>query len=108
MMRGEIRWYRFPSPDKLRPVLIITRSSAIPLLDKIIVAMVTTRIRNLPSEVYLTPAEDGMLRECVVNFDNLFTVPKSQIGKRITTLSADRLEDVDSALAYALGMNRFL
>ena len=49
-----------------------------------------------------------MVQECVVNFDNLFTVPKMRLEKRITILSAERMEDVDKALAFALGMNRFL
>lgn len=106
MRRGEVRWYRFSAPDKHRPVLIVTRSSAIPELEKIVVATITTRIRDLPSEVYLTPNEEGMLRECVVNFDNLFTIPKAHIEKRITTLSAERMLDVDNALKFALGIDR--
>ncbi len=108
MKRGEIRWHTFAPPDKRRPVLIVTRSPALRSLESIVVAMVTTRIRKLGNEVYLTPEEDGMFRECAINFDNLYTIPKRQLGKRITMLSAERMEDVDKAIAYALGMNRFL
>ena len=108
MLRGEVRWHFFSPPNKRRPVLIVTRSPAIALLDSVVIVMITTRIRDIPSEVYLTPQEDGMLRECVVNCDNIFTVRKRELGKQITALSAERMNDVDDALAYALGMNRFL
>ena len=29
MKRGEVRWYRFSRPDKTRPVLLLTRDSAL-------------------------------------------------------------------------------
>lgn len=104
MLRGDVRWFQFAPSDKQRPVLLVTRSSAIPALDKIVAAMITTPIRNVPTEVQLTPAEDGMLRKCVVTFDNLFTIPKRQVGKRITTLSSERMMEVDEALIFALGI----
>lgn len=107
MKRGEVRWYTFKSPDKRRPVLILTRNSAIPYLTSLTVAPLTTRIRDIESEVYLT-VEDGLPEKCVANMDNIQTVPKSQVGSLITGLSLERLEDVDRAIAFALGMDRFL
>ncbi len=66
MKRGEIRWYTFKAPDKRRPVLILTRNSAIGFLNSVTIAPITTTIRDIPTEVHLSPA-DGMLTECVVN-----------------------------------------
>lgn len=72
--QGDIYWYRFRAPDKRRPVLILTRTSAIPLLTGITVAPLTTTIRDIPSEVLLTPEEDGVPETCVVNTDNIQTI----------------------------------
>ena len=94
MKRGEIRWYTFKPPDKRRPVLILTRSPAIRYLNTVTVASITTTVRHVPSELYLTP-EDGLPDECAVNFYNIFTVPQSKIGALIAILSPDRLAEVD-------------
>jgi mRNA interferase MazF len=102
--RGEVRWYNFRAPDKRRPVLILTRDSAISFLHGITVAPITTTIRNISSEVYLTP-EDGLLTECAANMDNIQTVSKSKLGSLITYLSADRMDDVNRAVAFSLGLD---
>ncbi len=104
MKRGEIYWYTFKSPDKRRPVLILTRSAIIPYLNTVTIAPITSTIRDIPSEVLLT-TDDGMGRECVVNFDNIQTVDKSKIGKLITRLSFERLEEVREAVYFALGLD---
>lgn len=108
MKQGELRWYTFPAPDKRRPVLILTRSSAIGFLTGITVALVTTQIRDIPSEVLLTPEEDGVPSLCVVNLDNLQTVQKRRLGPLITTLSYRRMQEVQRAIQFALGMDDFL
>lgn len=104
MERGEVRWYTFAEPDKTRPVLILTRSSALHYLNAVTVAPITTTIRDVPSEVRLTPA-DGLPQECAANFYNLQTVPKAKLGAWITVLSSERLVEVDRALQFALGIN---
>jgi mRNA interferase MazF len=85
--QGDIYWYTFRAPDKRRPVLILTRTSAIPYLTGITVAKVTTTIRGPASEALLTPGEDDVLEECVVNTGNIQTIQKSQLGDLITELS---------------------
>jgi mRNA interferase MazF len=102
MTRGEIRWYRFAGPDKMRPVLILTRSSALDYLGEVTIAPVTTTIRDIPSEVLLTE-EDGMPRVSAVNLDHLQTVPQGKVGALITRLTAERMDEVRSALLFALG-----
>ena len=106
MRRGEIRWYEFAAPDKRRPVLILTRTSALRFLTGITVAPITSSIRAIPSEVLLTPQEDGVLNDCAVNLDNVQTVQKARMGALLTTLSALRMREVEQALCFALGMDR--
>ena len=57
MRRGEVRWYVFARPDKRRPVLLLTRDSALELLGEVTVAPITSTIREIPSEVQLTAAD---------------------------------------------------
>ena len=102
MKRGEVRWYRFSQPDRKRPVVILTRDSALEFLGEVTIAPITTTIRNIPTEVLLTQA-DGMPRDCAVNLDHLQTVSKNKVGPLITTLSQTRVKELRLALLFALG-----
>ncbi|MBI5628593.1 MAG: type II toxin-antitoxin system PemK/MazF family toxin [Candidatus Rokubacteria bacterium] len=104
MRRGEVRWYRFPQPDKRRPVLILSRDSAIEFLGEVTVAPVTSTVRDIPSEVVLTPA-DGMPRACAINLDHVQTVAKAKIGGLVATLDRTRMSEVRAALLFALGFS---
>ena len=101
MKRGEVRWYTFKAPDKRRPVLILTRDSILPHLGEVTVAPLTTTIRDIPTEVVLTPA-DGVPEECAVNCDHIQTVAQARVGKLITTLSSIQMEQVSRAVNFAL------
>jgi mRNA interferase MazF len=101
MKHGEIRWYKFVKPDKKRPVLILTRDSVLEYLGEITVAPVTSTIRNIPSEVFLSKV-DGMVRDCAVNCDHLQTVSKGKIGALVTSLTPAKMADVGSAIRFAL------
>ena len=102
MKRGEVRWYVFSRPDKKRPVLILTRDSALEFLGEVTAAPISTTIRDIPSEVLLSDA-DGMPRDCAVNLDHLQTVSKGKLGSLIATLSAGKMQQVRSSLVFALG-----
>ncbi|MGA7538382.1 MAG: type II toxin-antitoxin system PemK/MazF family toxin [Steroidobacteraceae bacterium] len=104
MNRGDVCWYTFKSPDKKRPVLILTRDSAIPILNSITIAPITSTIRSIPTEVVLTE-EDGLPHTCAANFDNLQTVSKSQIGDRITRLSRRKIKEAAAAVSFALALD---
>ncbi len=101
MKHGEIRWYKFVKPDKKRPVLILTRDSVLEYLGEISVAPITSTIRNIPSEVFLSKV-DGMPRDCAVNCDQLQTVSKGKIGSLITSLTPAKMGDVGRAIRFAL------
>lgn len=100
--RGEVRLFRFPAPDKERPVLILTRQSAIPYLSRVTVAPITSTIRGVPSEVALG-TEDGLRQACAANLHNVMTVSQSAVGRRLCQLSDRRMREVCTALAFTLG-----
>jgi mRNA interferase MazF len=100
--RGEVRLFRFPAPDKHRPVLILTRGSALEYLSRVTVAPITSTVRGVPSEVVLGP-EDGMKHVCAVNLHNVVTVPQAGVGRRLAQLTPQRLREVCAALAFAVG-----
>lgn len=101
MKHGEIRWYKFANPDKKRPVLILTRDSVLEYLGEVTVAPITSTVRDIPSEVFLSNP-DGMPRDCAVNCDHLQTVSKRKIGGLITTLPPTKMADVGRAIRFAL------
>jgi len=84
------------------PVCVLTRDAAIPALDNVVVATITSRIRGVESEVPLG-VEDGMPRECVISLDNLRTVPKRLLVEPITKLGSERIDRLCRALADASG-----
>ncbi len=100
--RGDVRLFRFPPPDKQRPVLVLTRDSALPYLTRVTVAPITSTIRGVPSEVLLGP-EDGMKQPCAANLHNVVTVSRKHLGRRVAHLPAARMRQVCDALGFALG-----
>jgi len=103
MRRGEIRWYKFKAPDKKRPVLILTRNSILEYLGEVTVAPITSTVRDIPSEVFLSKNE-GMQKDCPINFDHIQTVSKRKIGSLITRLSSAKLKQVHDAITFALDL----
>lgn len=103
MKRGEVRWYTFKKPDRKRPVLVLTRDTIIEYLGEVTIAPITSTIRDIPSEVFLS-RHDGMSRNCAVNCDHLQTVSKAKVGSIITTLSAQQMNKVKVAICFALDL----
>ena len=99
--RGEIWWVDLPDVER-RPHLVLTRQTAISVLNAYITVPATRTIRGIPTEVRLGSV-DGMPGDCVLSLDNIATVPRSFFTDRITRLGADRLAQVCSALAIATG-----
>lgn len=100
--RGDVRLYQFAAPDKKRPVVVLTRDSAVPYLSTVTVAPITTAIRGVPSEVVLTE-DDGMKTHCAINLHNLVTVAQNRLGKRVGQIGAPRMAEVCAALRFSLG-----
>ena len=100
--RGDVRLYNFSRPDKKRPVVVLTRDSAVGYLSTVTVAPVTSTIRGVPSEVVLDE-DDGMKGRCAINLHNAITVSQDRLGKRVSRLSLSRMNEVCAALRFALG-----
>ena len=103
MKRGDIRWYKFAPPDKKRPVLVLTRDSILKYLGEVTVAPITTTVRDIPSEVFLSK-HDGMHRDCAINCDHIQTVSKGKIGGLITQLPPAHMSAVTKAVGFALNL----
>jgi mRNA interferase MazF len=100
--RGDIRLYSFLLPDKKRPVVVLTRDSAISYLSTVTVAPITSTIRGVPSEVVLGE-DDGMKAPCAVNLHNKITVTQDRLGKRVGRLNSVRMNEICAALRFSLG-----
>lgn len=106
MKRGEIYWAATFEPSGRRPVVILTRTSAIPYLTSIVVASVTTNVREIPSEIDVGPKE-GLRRRSAINCDNVLTLHRDRFDPLpVGELSPRKLADLDRALRYALGIRR--
>jgi mRNA interferase MazF len=103
--RGDVRLYQFAPPDKSRPVVVLTRDSALAYLSTATVAPITSTIRSVPSEVVLNE-EDGMKAACAVNLHNTVTVSQRRLGKRVAQLSSFRLAEICAALSFSLGCDQ--
>jgi mRNA interferase MazF len=101
MQQGEIWFAATPGGD--RPVLVLTRDPVAARVGSVVVAALTRTHRGLVSELDLSAREDGVPNDCVVNFDNIHTLPRSAFRRMVTILSLARLAEGCRALAAATG-----
>jgi mRNA interferase MazF len=107
LTRGDVRLYRFAAPDKQRPVVVLTRTSALGFLSRVTVAPITSTIRNSPTEVILDE-DDGMRSRSAVSLDNVVTVARAGLGRRVGGVGAEKLAAICRALDFALGCDEDL
>ncbi|MFW6118077.1 MAG: type II toxin-antitoxin system PemK/MazF family toxin [Chloroflexota bacterium] len=103
MRRGEVWWAELPPPIGRRPVVLLSRDVAYRVRGSITAGIVTRIARNIPVEVLLG-TEDGMPQQCVVNLDNILTIPKARLAERITMLSPQKMTAVARAIIFALDL----
>jgi len=101
MQRGDVWFAATPGGD--RPVLVLTRDPVADSIGAVVVAALTRTHRGLVSELVLTPAEDGVPSDCIVNFDNVHTLPRSTFRRQVTHLSARRMAQACRTLRDATG-----
>ncbi len=94
--QGDIWWAE--TEDKRRPVLIVTRSEAVPVLTRLVVAPVTTNVRGIPTELGLG-TDEGLPKPCAASFDNTQPIRRSSLTHRLGRLSPTRREELCRALA---------
>ena len=102
---GDIRMVEMGRPDKIRPALVLTRTSALPYLSSVTVAPITRTIRGIPTEVVLGE-ESGLKTASAANFDNLQTVSKQRLGRHLGALPRSRWREVREAILFALALDQ--
>lgn len=102
LIRGEVWLYSLRSPDKRRPVVILTRQDVIGLLHTVMVAPVTSTIYGAPSEVLVGEAE-GLKHQSAVNLDHVQTVEQSRLTRRVGQLGPAKMREICRGLAVATG-----
>ncbi len=100
MQHGEVWFAETPGGD--RPVLVLTRDPVADRIGSVVVAAITRTVRGLVSELILTP-DDGVPTDCVVNFDNIHTIPRTAFRRQITKLEPPRLAHACQTLRDATG-----
>ncbi len=93
--QGDIWWAE--AEDKRRPVLVVTRTDAIPVLTWLVVAPVTRTVRGIPTEVMLG-SDHGLPSECVASFDNLQPIRRTFLTDRVGRLGVDETGVICRAL----------
>jgi len=93
--QGEIWWAE--AEDKRRPVLVVTRSAAVPVLTWITVAPITRTVRHIPTEVALDERH-GLPDPCAAAFDSLQPIRRSLLTQRVGELAVDQLGEICRAL----------
>lgn len=101
MQRGEVWFAATPGGD--RPVLVLTRDPVAERIGAVVVAALTRTRRGLVSELDLTVKADGVPTDCVVNFDNIHTLPRDVFHRRVATLAPVRMAQACRTLAAATG-----
>jgi mRNA interferase MazF len=96
--QGEIWWAR--SDDKRRPVLVVTRSEAIPVLTGIVVAPITRTVRQIPTEIGLGE-DEGLTVDCAASFDNLQRVRRDALAERLGDIGTRRQQICGALRALA-------
>ncbi|MGH2707729.1 MAG: type II toxin-antitoxin system PemK/MazF family toxin [Actinomycetota bacterium] len=96
--RGDI-W--LANMDKLRPAVVMHRDFAGRALNAVLVAPLTSTLRDVPTAVRLG-SDDGLDRECIAALDNLTLLRRDRFQRFVGRLSAARMEELCGALAIAL------
>ena len=102
MQRGEV-WFAAVPDGGDRPVLVLTRDPVADRIGSVVVAALTRTERGVMSELVLTARRDDVPSDCVVSFDNIHTVPRRALRRRVTQLSEARMAEACRVMAAATG-----
>jgi len=103
--RGEVWWAELPAPVGNRPVVILTRDAVLHSINGIVAGLITRTVRDLRTEVVLG-RQQGLPVRCVANLDNILTIPRQRLKRLMGSCDLQKLEEIDRALCFALGVNR--
>ncbi len=95
-------WWADLDGDKIRPILVLTRSWVAPRLTRVLIAPITTTVRDIPCEVAVDGAE-GVAVPSVVNLDNTQLVDTDRLLTRIGSMAPRRWPEVCAAMTHVIG-----
>jgi mRNA interferase MazF len=104
-MSASVQWgntYWFQDGEKKRPVLVLSRDSALPFLQQIMVAPVTKKVLEVPSFIKFYSEELG---DVAVNLDAVQCVEKNKVNGFIARLSKEQMQSVRQALQFSMGFD---
>ncbi len=101
MKRGEIWWADLPPPVGSRPVVLLTRDAVLHSIGGIVAVLVTRTVRHLPTEVVLGRRQ-GLPIPCVANFDNMLTIPRKRLIRRMGACDSTKIAELNHAIKTAL------
>ena len=107
--RGEIYWVRLDPVvgseiAKTRPAVVISNDIGNQFADRVIVAPVSSAnvSRVYPFEVAVGAGEGGLVAASKVLLDQIRTIDKQRLGRRLGELATDRMLQVDEAIRLSL------
>lgn len=103
----EVWWANLPAPAGRRPVLLLSRETAYTYLNKFLAVEITSTVRRIAVEVPLGPSE-GLPKSCVANCDNIRTISKSALMKRIGRLAPARASELKRAVGHAIAWDELI
>jgi mRNA interferase MazF len=103
LRQGDVWWAQLPPPVGRRPVVILTRTSALRRLTNVMVAPLTRTIRGIETEAILSP-HDGVPELSAANLDNIMTIPRTRLDRLITHVSNETMADIHRAVRVAMEM----
>ncbi len=95
-------WWADLDGSKIRPVVVLTHGHVAPLLYRILVAPVTTTIRELPTEVLLGD-DEGLASTSAANLDNVALIEPRRLVSQLGEVSDERWPEFCRAMAAVLG-----
>ena len=111
VVRGEVYLVRFDPTvgseiQKTRPAVIIQNDTSNRFSPVTIVAAVTSKFDDklYPTEVLIHAGEAGLKHDSVIVFDQIRTIDKTRIVKKLGKVSAFTLKRADTALKISVGL----
>jgi mRNA-degrading endonuclease toxin of MazEF toxin-antitoxin module len=101
--RGEV-WDADLGPV-VRPVVIATRETAVPVLSRLVCVAIMSTVRGHPAEVELSRSH-GVDEPSVANCDWVITIAKDRLIRRRGALDLLTLRRLNAALVLALGLDQ--
>ena len=110
-LRGEVYVVNFDPTlgseiKKTRPAVIIQNNTGNRYSNVTIVAAISSKFgaHLYPTEVYIEPPEGGLTKPCVILLNQIRTVDKSRLGKKLGALNRETMRHVDQALEISLDL----